>query len=142
MCPSHKHFHGFIFSVDNYLCQSIARILLHKLWFDIQAHAALASNEVEIRKLEEAANLEFERSKTETARNAHIVEELEKEVLFIDIMINIVLIVTKTVLFHHINQYIMYTFSSNRLSHFVINYGAKIVLGEDKPMQAVHKAKI
>jgi len=30
--------------------------------------------------LEEAANLEFERSKRETARNAHIVEELEKEV--------------------------------------------------------------
>ena len=75
--------------------QSVARILLHKLWFDIQAHAALASNEVEIRKLEEAANLEFERSKTETTRNAHIVEELEKEVLFIEIMINIVLIVTK-----------------------------------------------
>merc|ERR1712038_2115532 len=44
-----------------------------------RAHAALASNEAEIRKLEDAANLEFERSKSETARNAHIVEELEKE---------------------------------------------------------------
>jgi len=61
----------------------IERLRLDKAELDEQlneAHAALASNEVEIRKLEEAANLEFERSKTETARNAHIVEELEKEV--------------------------------------------------------------
>jgi len=61
----------------------IERLRLDKAELDEQlneAHAALTSNEAEIRKLEEAANLEFERSKSETARNAHIVEELEKEV--------------------------------------------------------------
>ena len=54
--------------------------------YSFQAHAALASNEAEIRKLEDAANLEFERSKSETARNAHIVEELEKEVFICSIL--------------------------------------------------------
>merc|ERR1712038_1715299 len=60
----------------------VERLRLDKAEFEEQlneAHAALASNEAEIRKLEDAANLEFERSKSETARNAHIVEELEKE---------------------------------------------------------------
>merc|ERR1719150_3479538 len=60
----------------------VERLRLDKAEFEEQlneAHAALASNEAEIRKLEDAANLEFERSKSETARNVHIVEELEKE---------------------------------------------------------------
>jgi chromosome segregation ATPase len=61
----------------------IERLRLDKAELDEQlneAHAALSLNETEIRKLEEAAKIESERCKGETANSAQLVEELEKEV--------------------------------------------------------------
>jgi Rab11 family-interacting protein 3/4 len=45
-----------------------------------EAHAALSSGEAEIRRLEEAAKIESERSNGEIAHSANLIEELGKEV--------------------------------------------------------------